>query len=255
MRTADLLTALEGEGELFARAVEFAGADAEVPSCPGWRVRDLTLHQGQVHRWATRYVAESLTERQGFDEVKVADEEVADWLREGHARLVTALREAPEDLECFTFLPGSPSPLHFWTRRQTHETTVHRVDAELATGGALSPVAPRVAADGIDELLTGFATRARTRFRTETPRTLRLRATDVPEAPWALRFSDAPLQVTREDEGADGPGPGPLDGGDCEVSGPAELLYLALWNRRSFDGLTVEGDASLAELWQATARV
>ena len=33
-----------------------AGADAPVPTCPGWTVRDLLAHQGMVHRWATAVV-------------------------------------------------------------------------------------------------------------------------------------------------------------------------------------------------------
>jgi uncharacterized protein (TIGR03083 family) len=41
----------------------------------------------------------------------------------------------------------------FWARRMAHETAVHRVDAELATGVADPTVDPDLAVDGIDEIL------------------------------------------------------------------------------------------------------
>ncbi|MER6443505.1 hypothetical protein ABT275_45720 [Streptomyces sp. NPDC001185] len=43
-------------------------------------------------------------------------------------------------MTCWTFNPARvPSPLAFWTRRQAHETAVHRYDAEAATGRPLCP--------------------------------------------------------------------------------------------------------------------
>src|SRR4051812_19574241 len=36
-----------------------AGLEASVPTCPGWTVRDLLVHQGMVHRWAAANVAGS----------------------------------------------------------------------------------------------------------------------------------------------------------------------------------------------------
>ena len=35
---------------------------------------------------------------------------------------------------------------------QTHEATMHRVDAELAAGLPIGPINPEVAADGIDHV-------------------------------------------------------------------------------------------------------
>jgi hypothetical protein len=40
---------------------------------------------------------------------------------------------------------------------------------------------------------------------------------------------------------------------DCEVTGPADRLYLALWNRQPFPAVT--GDASLAELWREKSAI
>ena len=95
---------------------------------------------------------------------------------DGHAALVTALRCAPPDLSVATFLPA-PSPLHFWARRQAHETAIHRADADAACG-ELSTYAPEFAQDGIDELLHGFA--ARKSMTIDAKATILLDATDGP---------------------------------------------------------------------------
>lgn len=44
------IDAVRREGGLLADSV--ADLEAAVPTCPGWTVRDLVRHQGEVHRWA-----------------------------------------------------------------------------------------------------------------------------------------------------------------------------------------------------------
>lgn len=61
MDIAEHIKYLTLEGQLLADAAEQAGPDAEVPTCPGWHVRDLLRHTGMVHRWATAFVAEGHT--------------------------------------------------------------------------------------------------------------------------------------------------------------------------------------------------
>ncbi|MFJ4850141.1 MULTISPECIES: maleylpyruvate isomerase family mycothiol-dependent enzyme [unclassified Streptomyces] len=247
METAEFIETLRRNGTLLADAAERAGLDAAVPPCPDWRVRDLVRHQGTVHRWATRFVAEGRMRPEPITaETPADDRELLGWFRDGHERLVTALETAPQDLECWYFLRAD-SPLGFWARRQAHETAVHRVDAEIAAGRAPSPVDPAFAADGIDELLTGFHTRPKSRVRTEAPGTLRVRAVDLPEgrADWLARLSAEPLVVEQAGEGA----------ADCTVSGTAADLYLALWNRAPYEKLQVSGDISLVALWRRTGAV
>jgi uncharacterized protein (TIGR03083 family) len=243
MEIAEHIHILDEQGQLLARAAEAAGPDAKVPSCPEWQVRDLVRHTGVVHRWAAEYVATGRDARQPLGNPPDLDgAALFDWYREGHAALVTTLSAAPPDLECWAFLPA-PSPLAFWARRQAHETAVHRVDAESARGGALSPVRSEFGADGIDELLRGFHARARSRARTAEPRVLRVRATDADDAVWTVRLSDEPPVTER----------GAVGEAECELSGPAALLYLALWNRAPFP--EVSGDSALATLWQEKAGV
>ncbi|MBW5484976.1 maleylpyruvate isomerase family mycothiol-dependent enzyme [Streptomyces bambusae] len=246
METSDFVKTLDLEGQLLADTAERAGMDTRVPACPDWHVADLLRHTGSVHRWAAGYVLEGLLERRPFpDAPELTGPELLAWFREGHADLVRALTEAPEGTECWTFLPtAAPSPLAFWARRQAHETTVHRMDAEAALGIAFSPVEARFAEDGVDELLTGFHARARSRVRTERPTVLRVRAADT-GAVWTVHLSPEPPRTVRGDEGA----------ADCEVTGPAAWLYTALWNRLPLAGPAVRGDASVARLWSETAGI
>ncbi|MEU6377046.1 maleylpyruvate isomerase family mycothiol-dependent enzyme [Streptomyces sp. NPDC046909] len=243
METAEFVRILDQEGQLLAAAAEEAGTGAKVPTCPEWQVRDLLRHTGAVHRWAAGFVAEGhASPRPLGEEPDLDGAELVAWYREAHARLVDTLTAADPDTQCWYFLPA-PSPLAFWARRQAHETTVHRFDAEAARGGTPEEIGRHFAADGIDELLSGFHARPRSRVRTDIPRVLRVRATDVDGAVWTVRLSQEPPATERGDGGDAG----------CEVAGPAPRLYLALWNRLPFPAVT--GDDSLAQLWRETSGV
>ncbi|MFF5703169.1 maleylpyruvate isomerase family mycothiol-dependent enzyme [Streptomyces sp. NPDC012794] len=247
MKITEYTETVAREGELLADQAERAGTDVLVPTCPEWRVTDLLRHTGSVHRWAAGYVRDGLVEPVAFPEPpELAGAELLAWFREGHAELVRSLSEAPAGLACWTFLPTAPpSPLAFWARRQAHETTVHRFDAESARGVALSAVEPAFAEDGVDELLTGFHARPRSRVRTEEPRVIRVRAADT-GAVWTVHLSKEPARTVRGDTG---------EKADCEVTGEASWLYAALWNRLPLAGPGVRGDESLARLWQETAGI
>jgi uncharacterized protein (TIGR03083 family) len=243
MDTTAFIKILDAEGASLIAAAEAAGTGAEVPTCPGWQVRDLLRHTGMVHRWATSIVAERQTGPRPDGGLPDLDgDALLAWFREGHGRLVDTLAAAPPDVRCWHFLPA-PSPLAFWARRQAHETTVHRIDAEAARGGEITGIGADFAVDGIDELLCGFHARDKSAVRTEEPRTLRVRATDVPGAVWTVRLSERPPVAERTDDGD----------ADCELAGPAARLYPALWNREPFPEVT--GDASLAALWRETSGV
>lgn len=246
METAEFLQTLDREGRLLAAAAAEAGPDAKVPTCPEWQVRDLLRHTGAVHRWAAAFVADGHTAPRPMGDAPDLDgAELVDWYRDSHRLLVDTLTSAPPEVECWTFLPASgPSPLAFWIRRQAHETTVHRYDAEAARGGTATPIAPDFAADGIDELLRGFHARSRSRVRSEEPRALRVRAQDAgADAVWTVRLTTEPPVTVRAEAGA----------AEAELSGPAEQLYLALWNRAPVPKVT--GDHALATLWREASGI
>jgi uncharacterized protein (TIGR03083 family) len=234
------IEALRAEGDLMAAASRATDPGAGVPTCPEWVVRDLVQHMGGVHRWATSYVAEARTEYTPIDLEDLAggwpdDVDLADWFVAGHAALVSALTAAPPDLECWTFLPA-PSPRAMWARRQAHETAIHRVDAELSAGNAVSGFTAPFAADGVDELLTCFVPRRSTKLRAEQPTTFCVRCTDDPAA-WVLDIGPEGVTAVKG------------KGGDaaCTLSGRATDLYRALWNRGGTDALDVDGDRSVLD--------
>jgi len=163
MEITEHVDMLRRQGEWLADAAERAGLHAAVPPCLPWQVRDLLRHTGYIHRWAARHITERPgTILDGPPEEEIlcggaTDPQLLTWFRDGHAALVKTLATADPALECATFM-AAPSALAFWARRQAHETTIHRADAESASGA--TPEYPaEFAADGIDELIMGFGRR------------------------------------------------------------------------------------------------
>lgn len=204
-----------------------AGLAAAVPTCPGWTVRDLIAHQGLVHRWAAAYLS---GRRADPDAVVLAAADAApdllDWFDEGMVELLNVIANAPADLDVKFFLPDAPPPRDAWLRRQVHETTIHAVDAMAARLGRAPRaeelwVAPDLAADGVDEMLTGFVTRRRPLASLMREVTVVFTATDVGRS-WLVAFGPDGATTTR----VDGDQPA-----EESVTGSARDLYLSLWNR------------------------
>ena len=156
----DLLEAELATTEAAFRAVDPA---APVPACPDWTVADLAKHLGGVHRWAAHLVATLATERDRAPQDPTRPgpdgtaDEWADWLADGGRRLVATLRAADGTSPVWTW--GDGTDVAWWTRRQLHETLVHRIDA-LQAAGAEWTVDPGVAVDAIDEHLGNIAASA-----------------------------------------------------------------------------------------------
>ncbi len=230
--------------DAFAAHATAAGMGAPVPTTPDWDVRRLVAHQGLVHRWATAAILgeeidDAAVERQGID----AADPVA-WLREGGEGLVEAVKAAPDDLEALVFLADAPPAKRFWARRQCHETTIHAVDALAAELGRYPRaedtwIERELALDGIDELVTGFLPRPRSRLRSPDPLTVAILPDDAP-ARWLVTVHQRP-PVTERGQGD--------DGADIVIRGGAVALYLTLWNRS--DELAGDG----LDLWADGARV
>lgn len=184
-----------------------------VPSCPGWALRDLAGHLGGVHRWATQVVRTGEPGRP--DDQTPPDEELADWLTAGGAALREVLVEAG-DRPCWTF--GEPATARFWARRQSLETLLHRVDAELAADRE-ALVDEVLAEDGIAEVLDVFV-----------PRQVRLGRTTAPSSGAWLATGTRRLLGT--------------DPACAELAGPASAVLLLLWGRlpRTDPRLSATGD-------------
>lgn len=245
----EYVATLRREGDAFGAAVAAGQLARAVPTCPEWTLRELAHHVGRVHHWAAANVEAARATPLTDDESQVAwgemppDAEVVAWYLGARDRLVAALLAAPADLVAFTFLPNAPAPRLFWARRQAHELAIHRVDAQTVSG-AVDPVDDEFAVDGIDELLLGFYSRPRSRVRSATPRTLRVRAR---RASWVLYIG---AEGARGERVAGGDVPA-----DCTVEGAAADLYYALWNRLPLHDFHTDGDGAVVDLWRGSANV
>ena len=244
MQLEQHLEGLRQAVEAFADSATTAGLEAAVPTTPDWDVRRLLAHQGLVHRWATGHVIGREVDPDAIEQEGLAAADPLAWFRAGAAGLLTALEEAPEELEALVFLADAPTPKHFWARRQCHETTVHAVDALSAVLGRYPRAADtwidrQVALDGIDELLTGFLPRPRSRLRAEDPMTIAVLPEDADER-WLVAISSQ-RPVTARGLGD--------DDADVVLRGSAVALYLTLWNRSD------EVSDERLELWAENVRV
>jgi uncharacterized protein (TIGR03083 family) len=248
-----LLRVLDDEGRSLAASADGADLSRPVWSCPGWTVGDLVAHLTAVYRWAALIVTESRTERPAPEERAALDvperdaPTLLDAFTTAHLSLLTALRSAPDDLACWTMWPAA-DPRYYWIRRQAHETLVHRVDAGNALAGAEADcpgVDPEVAADGVDEMVMGFANRYRDRLRSAKPVTLALHATDA-DRRWWIRLGPGEPEFGRG--GIDAPNA-------TEVSARGGQLLLLLWNRRSWENLAVTGSDEPLRTWRHSAHV
>jgi uncharacterized protein (TIGR03083 family) len=254
---AEHLDELSRQGTLLADAAGRAGLDASVPPCSPWLVKDLLRHTGYIHGWAARHIIERPDQIiDGPAEADILrsgapDPELLDWFRAGHAALVETLTSADPAVECATFMPA-PCALAFWTRRQAHETAIHRADAESAAGA--TPEYPAAfAADGVDELIMGFGRRRKYQPSANVDgRRMHVVATDTGDG-WYIDAHEGRLQPhrqTRDD-------PAEAGHADCTVSGPASGVYLYLWNRAEAEraGITLTGNADILGTWQSSVRV
>lgn len=240
MTPADVLSADRYIAEIDAAARRMtevlAGVDldAHVGTCPAWVVRDLVVHQGGIHRWATRIVAEKRTERafMNLDELggPPDDADLFRWFTDGAAALTNALADAADDLECFTFVAAPTAKLH-WARRQAHETAIHRIDAEVVAG-ARTGFEPDFAADGIDELVMAFWLRPGRGPRSAVTTSLAINPDDV-SVGWTTTFDADGVESVRSVEAA-----------QAEVGGGASDLYAWAWGRPPVGQVTVHGDGT-----------
>jgi uncharacterized protein (TIGR03083 family) len=246
LTSAAALPHLERAVEAFAGAVAAVDPGAPVPSCPGWDVRALADHLGNVHRWARAAIVEGHPDTAEVEAPDDRDALVA-WYRDCAGGLLDTLRTTDPGTPCWAFGP-KPRTVAFWFRRQAHETTMHHLDAALARGGPVPGLDPVLALDGVDEVVGLFFPRQVQRGRiAPLTRSVALRPADPPAAGEGLRW------VVAGDGTGAGSAPDAL--ADVEVTGPAQALLELLWHRRTPDDpdLLVTGDRAALDAVLAVA--
>jgi uncharacterized protein (TIGR03083 family) len=218
-----------------ALAAALGDPAAPVPCCPRWTVADLAAHVGSHHRWVAGLLDDAVQEPRAPRPLRPDPETTpADWCRAGLDLLLDAVDATDPDTPMWTVTIERRAGA--WCRRQAHDTTVHRWDAQDARGHA-DPVDAERATDFIDEL-----------FETALPYILPFVGRPAPEASLALRSADGAYRRRVDGSGgrlrlsAGGPP------ADAVLTGTPSDLLLALWRRTNDAVLT--GDPAALRAWQ-----
>ncbi|MCI9888243.1 maleylpyruvate isomerase family mycothiol-dependent enzyme [Micrococcales bacterium 31B] len=260
MSLNDRAAHIRAEAERFATALADLAPDARVPTCPEWSALELLQHLVQVHEFWAAVLGQGLD----LEGVKRFDSErpalpddvptlLAARAAATEALLATLASKQPGDAAWSWFEPDQT--VGFTWRMQTHEVTMHRVDAELAAGLPPGPIAPEFAADGIDHVIDVMWQWAGVQPDRRATGVIELRASDTGQSwlfetarwsgeSWGQQFVDQP-SCARAPAGARP---------DASVTGPAAALDLLVWNRADA-GLTRAGDPSVLAEFQAVLDV
>ena len=250
------LDTIRDETQRFLEALATVPGDGPVPTCEGWTVDDLAWHLAEVQHFWAEVVS---TGKDGDDVVAPARPGDSAGLAELGARsgtgLLTALASRTPQDRCWSWHEDGGS-VGWVARRQAHEVLVHRVDAELAAGRAVTPPSAELAADGVDEVLRVMVDGV-PGWGTFTPDglTVRVVCSNAPAA-WVLalgRFTGTgPDSGTEYD--LDAAALLQEDGGGVDaltLEGPAWDLDRWLWGRGDLAGVAVSGDVALVERLRA----
>lgn len=247
----DFLSHLRSDSSRFAEVLGDVDADARVPCCPDWSASDLLWHLIDVQWFWGSVVAQRLTEPEAAEIDKpgrpVGRQPLLDLFETASSRLQEALMSTPPETHVWTW-HADDQTAGFVRRRQAHEAFIHRVDAEM-TAGLSSSVAPALAVDGIDEILTVMMSGV-PEWATFEPDgvSIRLGATDS-DRHWGLALGrmrgTSPVSGNTYDRDAATVG---LDApaAAATITGMAGDLDRWLWGRAALDRVDVDGDPSLA---------
>lgn len=233
--------ALNVEIVRFSNVMSTLAPGHDVATCPGWTMLDLAEHLGVIHRWAEELVRLRSPVRIVRDApTSLRDDVNPEWITEGGDRLIATLLAANPDDEMWAW--GLDQHVRFWSRRQLHETLVHRMDLELA-----AEIEPRadsiIAIDAVDEYLSNLEKVAKhspdlSLLRGHGER-LAFRVSDS-ETLWSITLADDGFDLSRS-EGTF----------DAEIIGSPVELLLAILRRRGVDQGAVEfrGNRRLVDFW------
>jgi uncharacterized protein (TIGR03083 family) len=254
----DYLTHLASESARFLAAVRAAAADAAVPTCPGWDAQDLLWHLGEVQWFWGEVVRTRATDPDTVEAAKPArpanGPDLEAFFAGSSARLGELLAATGPDTPAWTW--STEPTVGFIRRRQAHEAMVHRLDAELAAG-TRTALDPALAADGVDELLRVMFGDIPSwgSFTVDAGRTVRVSTTDTGHS-WLVTlgrftgtspntgttYDDPAIEVAPVDDGAPAA---------ATLTGTAEDLDCALWNRPPVGAVERSGDPQTLDLFDA----
>lgn len=218
-----------------------------VTTCPDWTLSDLALHVGRAQRWAQRITetrAQEPVDLSAVDlELPATTTSYGAWLCSGATAFSAAVRSADARTPVWSW--SDDQSVGFWLRKITHDTIIHRIDAEL-TVGIRPSLAAQMASDGVADLLAAITTLSTAGHPDPIfeglrghGQTLQLQATDTADEWFVTRMPEG-VRWTR--------GRGEAD---AIVRGNAFDLLLALYRRAPIHVVDVIGDEYLVLHWIA----
>lgn len=198
--------------------------EAPVPTCPGWRGRDLVAHVGSVYAHKTVALRGSPGPPEDWPRPPEGSA-VMDYYQQARTDLLAVFRTVDADTPVWTWFPPEQHA-GFWARRMAQETVVHRYDADR-TAGLATDIGPGVAMDGVDEFLRCFLTDP-----------------DLPGAgagvlgvrtggqAWRVALNGPEVDVTADD----------MTDASVVLTGQPVAMLLHLWGRLPADAVQLEGD-------------
>jgi len=241
-RSADALAAIADSAPL----------STPVPTCGEWTLDDLVWHLTQVQLFWGHIIANRPAGPETYEQPTRPPHELGAGLRAAGHDLVELLTHAGADERAWSW--ADDHTVGFTIRRQIHESLIHFIDGVLATGQAIPDVEPRLAADGVDEMVRVMlgGTPAWARFE-PSPLVVELRASDTGDQ-WVMRTGR--VVGTEPDSGNHVE----LDGYEVEpsatpiaaIEAPALDLLLWMWGRRPKFDLDSSSAIAAAEALRQT---
>lgn len=152
----DRIAVIRAESQRFADVLAGTAPDAPCPTCPEWNAADLLWHLTEVHTFWAGILGGNVTSGEDADVLEKSappqpatiDEMLP--VRASATENLLAQLDALDDAEPRWTWWAPDQTVGFTRRMQTYEATLHRVDAELTAGAAISPIAAAVAAGAVD---------------------------------------------------------------------------------------------------------
>jgi uncharacterized protein (TIGR03083 family) len=243
MEISRYLDCLAVDHDLLRDAASATGLDQPVPSCPGWTVADLVTHTGEVYLHKATVMREGTWPSPWPPQDLPADPFAV--LALGYQQVAAEFASRKPDEPSLTWYEPEQT-VGFWVRRMAQETVVHRMDAQLAAGGSLTPAPDDLAVDGVDEVLKRFLEYGSAQWPDEyaTVEGGHLAGDDGADtivvtagpASWTVRPTPRSVSVA---DGRDG-------GARAQVSAGPDAMLGWLWGRAGDEVVTVAGDPAWA---------
>ncbi|MEV6355684.1 maleylpyruvate isomerase family mycothiol-dependent enzyme [Streptomyces hydrogenans] len=242
-----LLQMLDERSAAFRAAITAAPSlDADVPSCPGWKLYDLANHLSEGDRfWAHIVLNTAPGDERPSKDGRAAPREreaLVAWLADSTEQLLAALREAGPDRACWAWWEplASPHTVAAVARRRVPESLIHTYDAQLASG-APQELPTTEALDAAEEFLATVCT-VTTPWPGE-PATMDYHTAEGRS--WRQTLDAAGSRFTRltAAEAADSKP-------TAALHGTASELALLMYMRVPADAVRTEGDAGLLQRLQ-----